>query len=319
MHQLTLTTESPLREVHDTITEIMRHLANEPSVGLYFVQQHVHRAVPAMVQLKAQIVDSTQEAEYVTQDVRDALNSVKTMKECGPAVIERMMKTLDSSLPRLPSFRQIRRDELSPDSKSGPSLLTDTAEMQRNMSRIPSGREPPLADSDYTGYVRNIFDSAYQKASIVANAAKWTSTSSNRVPSSVEGDQLSRDGTHGDASTSNRGDEGQSSISSKPPLWNPDYKGPGQYVRGLFATDSLQPPEIWGGWLPTQALRSSFSKIAGGKVQEAVAQSPPTEEESSTKQSLEIEGDSYAAFAAERAAELEQWLDDTEGAASKGQ
>lgn len=59
--------------------------------------------------MQAQIVDTTQEAEYVTQDVRDALNSVKTMKECGPAVIERMMKTLDSSLPRLPSFRQTRR------------------------------------------------------------------------------------------------------------------------------------------------------------------------------------------------------------------
>ncbi|BBM99171.1 BLOC-1 related complex subunit 8 [Marchantia polymorpha subsp. ruderalis] len=311
MHQLTPTAESPLREVHDTITEMMRQLANEPSVGLYFVQQHVHRAVPAMVQLKAQIVDTTQEAEYVTQDVRDALNSVKTMKECGPAVIERMMKTLDSSLPRLPSFRQTRRDELSPDSKRRPSLFTDTAEMQRNMSRTPSGREPPLADSDYTGYVRNIFDSAYQKASSVASAAKWTATSSNRVPSSIEGDHLSRDGT--------RGDEGQSSISSKPPLWNPDYKGPGQYVRGLFATDSLQPPESWGGWLPTQALRSSFSKIAGGKVPEAVAQSPPSEEESSTKQSLELDGDSYAAFAAERAAELEQWLDDTEDAAVRGQ
>jgi hypothetical protein len=31
---------------------MMKEVANEPSVGLYFVQQHVHKAVPGLLALK---------------------------------------------------------------------------------------------------------------------------------------------------------------------------------------------------------------------------------------------------------------------------
>lgn len=63
----------------------------------------------SIVRLQAQMVDNTRKVEYVTQDVKDALNSVRSMKEVGPPVVERMIKTLDSSLPRLASLRQSKR------------------------------------------------------------------------------------------------------------------------------------------------------------------------------------------------------------------
>lgn len=56
------------------------------------------------------MVENTREVEYVTQDVKDALNSVRSMKEVGTPVIERMIKTLDASLPLLASsLRQSKR------------------------------------------------------------------------------------------------------------------------------------------------------------------------------------------------------------------
>ncbi|KAL2652646.1 hypothetical protein R1flu_020774 [Riccia fluitans] len=300
-------TESSLREVHDTITEMLKQLANEPSVGLYFVQQHVHRAVPAIVQLKSQIVDATKEAEYVTQDVKDARNAVKTIKECGPPVIERMIKTLDSTLPRLPSFRQFRRDELSVDSTAGSS--SPTADIPRSISRSPSGREPLVTDSAYIGYVRNMFDSALQKASYkassVASVAMWTSSSRVEVSTSIVG----RDGKLETAATSSGGDEKSAAVNSTP----------GEYVRGLFRTDALQPADSWGSWLPTQALFTGLSKISGSKVrEEAGTKETPPKDDDSTKDLLHLEGDSYAAFTAERAVVLEQWLDDAKPPEIKG-
>lgn len=38
--------------VHEMLTEAIKLVANEPSVGLYFVQQHVQKAVPALVSVK---------------------------------------------------------------------------------------------------------------------------------------------------------------------------------------------------------------------------------------------------------------------------
>lgn len=38
--------------VQNSITDMVKDVANEPSVGLYFVQQHVHKAVPGLLSLK---------------------------------------------------------------------------------------------------------------------------------------------------------------------------------------------------------------------------------------------------------------------------
>lgn len=43
--------------VQNSITDMVKDVANEPSVGLYFVQQHVHKAVPGLLSLKVSATD----------------------------------------------------------------------------------------------------------------------------------------------------------------------------------------------------------------------------------------------------------------------
>ncbi|CAM6087708.1 unnamed protein product [Calypogeia fissa] len=375
-----LQTEGSLREVHDTLTEMMKQLANEPSVGLYFVQQHVHKAVPGMVSLKTQMVDTTLEVEYVTQDVKDALNSVKSMKEVGPAVIERMIKTMDSSQPLLASLRPAKR------------VSSEQVPLEKQISGLSTSA------GDYSGYMRTTFDSALQKASSIANVTKWNSFNRGtnlESSSSAGGQNLGSDikleapsesnpslGTqdvlgaaYGRASslkktvsepttgisinkeTVSTAQEGQEvrdfsdpsmgKTHSLPPLREiSDYGKPGQYVRAVLGSArqtaenvsreaskflspdvkkpvsaSDKPGQGWG-WLPSKALRA-FNKQSQTSedliAQEGSGDTVILDEPSSSSRSeeeiqqlLEIERASYEAFAAEKAAQLEEWLQDTE-------
>lgn len=49
-------------------------------------------------------MEGTQEALFYTEDVKDALASVKTMKEIGPPVVNKMIASLNASLQLLPTL-----------------------------------------------------------------------------------------------------------------------------------------------------------------------------------------------------------------------
>lgn len=95
-------------EVHENISEMIKQVANEPSVGLFYVQQHIHNAVPILHEIKAKVVDTTQEEFICTEDMKDAIRSVKSMKGCGPPIIEQMIKKLNSSISLMSSMQQLR-------------------------------------------------------------------------------------------------------------------------------------------------------------------------------------------------------------------
>ncbi|KAI5079201.1 hypothetical protein GOP47_0006872 [Adiantum capillus-veneris] len=97
-----------LEDVHEMVTEALKLVANEPSVGLYFVQQHVHKAVPSLLNVKHQITEATASADLATADVKDSLSCIKSMKDCGPPVIERMIKTLQTASTQIPTNHQSR-------------------------------------------------------------------------------------------------------------------------------------------------------------------------------------------------------------------
>jgi hypothetical protein len=50
--------------VQNSITDMVKDVANEPSVGLYFVQQHVHKAVPGLLSLKVSVTNSSSNFIY---------------------------------------------------------------------------------------------------------------------------------------------------------------------------------------------------------------------------------------------------------------
>lgn len=97
-------------QVHESLTETVTLVANEPSLGLFFVQHHAHKAAPILASVKNKLVDASQEAFLCTEDMTDALSSVKSFKGCGPNIIDRMIKNLESSVSVMSSLHQFRRN-----------------------------------------------------------------------------------------------------------------------------------------------------------------------------------------------------------------
>eukprot|EP00850_Spirogloea_muscicola_P008822 SM000048S16534 [mRNA] locus=s48:188593:190237:- [translate_table: standard] len=85
-----------LQEVYNKLADILKQLANEPSVGLYYVQQHALKATPAVVALRDTVRETTAEAVYATEDVRAAATSVRTMKGVGPPAIDAMLARIQN-------------------------------------------------------------------------------------------------------------------------------------------------------------------------------------------------------------------------------
>ncbi|GLJ39526.1 hypothetical protein SUGI_0807760 [Cryptomeria japonica] len=86
------------KQVNENIEEMIEHVANEPSVGLYYVQHHIHTAVPLLHRIKVQVIDATREVFICTEDMEDAISSLKSMQECGPPIVEKMIRKLNSSI-----------------------------------------------------------------------------------------------------------------------------------------------------------------------------------------------------------------------------
>ncbi|KAH7438898.1 hypothetical protein KP509_04G035900 [Ceratopteris richardii] len=97
-----------LEDVHEMLTEALKLGANEPSVGLYFVQQHVQKAVPALINVNHQIKELTAGADLATADVKDSSSCIKGIKEFGPPIIEKMIKMLQTAGNQIPTNRHSR-------------------------------------------------------------------------------------------------------------------------------------------------------------------------------------------------------------------
>ncbi|XP_024393084.1 uncharacterized protein [Physcomitrium patens] len=209
-----------LQGVHNSVTDMVKDVANEPSVGLYFVQQHVHKAVPGLLALKSQIVEEVQEVMLYTEDVRDALTSVKTMKEVGPPVFSKMIATLNASLQLLPTLHHPVKSSRRPiahlprsathhgalpfsglqqetkhgiplegaileGSRESSSVLNSVKEFPFGSSRLSSSQwqdngNLPSTQAETSGYVSSLFNSAYQRASSVTMSMPSTLEAKDR-------------------------------------------------------------------------------------------------------------------------------------------
>ena len=47
-------------EITESLAEMIKYVANEPSVGLFYVQQHTWNAVPNVIRLKNNVVEKSQ-------------------------------------------------------------------------------------------------------------------------------------------------------------------------------------------------------------------------------------------------------------------
>ncbi|XP_068665494.1 uncharacterized protein [Aristolochia californica] len=96
MHDIS--TVDGFMEVNECVAEMIKYLANEPSVGLFFVQQHAQNAIPNLVSMKGKIVQKSHEITLETEDLEDSIDMVRSMKECGFTIIDDMNKDIKKSL-----------------------------------------------------------------------------------------------------------------------------------------------------------------------------------------------------------------------------
>ncbi|KAG8651125.1 hypothetical protein MANES_07G133148v8 [Manihot esculenta] len=87
---------------------MINYVANEPSVGLFYVQQHTQNAVPNVINLKNNIKEKTHETILHTEDLEDSIAVVRSMKDCGFPIADEMIRDIRASL-ALMSERQPRR------------------------------------------------------------------------------------------------------------------------------------------------------------------------------------------------------------------
>ncbi|KAG8380544.1 hypothetical protein BUALT_Bualt06G0026700 [Buddleja alternifolia] len=147
-------------EITENMADTIKFVANEPSVGLFYVQQHTQNATPNLINLKKSIVEKSHETALHTEDLEDSITMVRSMKECGFPIADEMIREIKRSLSII-STKQPKRG-LIHNSSSG--------FLGRTSSWAPSswGRNSVFSqndgDSSSTGYLSSVFKSAKQRA-----------------------------------------------------------------------------------------------------------------------------------------------------------
>nr|BAJ95576.1 predicted protein [Hordeum vulgare subsp. vulgare] len=84
--------------VKEGVDEMIKHVANEPSLGLYFVQQHAQASMPILLDVKGKVTEKTREITLHTEDIEDSICAVRSMAEFGLPIADDMIKDINKSL-----------------------------------------------------------------------------------------------------------------------------------------------------------------------------------------------------------------------------
>jgi len=84
--------------VKDGVDGMIKYVANEPSVGLYFVQQHARASMPILLDVKGKLVEKTHEVTLHTEDMEDSICAVRSMADFGLPLADDMIKDINRSL-----------------------------------------------------------------------------------------------------------------------------------------------------------------------------------------------------------------------------
>ncbi|KAJ7970483.1 MEF2BNB-like protein [Quillaja saponaria] len=95
-------------EITECLAEMIKFVANEPSVGLFYIQQHTQKAVPNVIHLKNSVVGKCHETTLHTEDLEDSISMVRSMKESGFPIADEMIRDIKKSMVIM-STKQPRR------------------------------------------------------------------------------------------------------------------------------------------------------------------------------------------------------------------
>ncbi|MED6203709.1 hypothetical protein PIB30_001950 [Stylosanthes scabra] len=136
-------------EISECVAEIMKYVANEPSVGLFYIQHHAQNAVPNVIEAKRNIVEKSHETNLHAEDLEDSVTTVRSMKECGFSIADEMIGDIKKSLVTM-TTKQPKRGLIR---QSPSSSRTERSSLWGEGSEKRSN------------YLSSVFSSAKQKAS----------------------------------------------------------------------------------------------------------------------------------------------------------
>lgn len=143
-------------EVTESGAEMIKYVANEPSVGLFYIQQHTQNAVPNLINLKNNVMEKSRDMTLHTEDLEDSITMLRSMRECGFPIADEMIKDINKSL-AIMSTKQPKRGMIRSPSSS--------FQMGRTSSWGPVtwGRN---ADGEINcNYLSSVFRSSKERAS----------------------------------------------------------------------------------------------------------------------------------------------------------
>ncbi|KAK3422269.1 hypothetical protein EUGRSUZ_G02869 [Eucalyptus grandis] len=167
-------------EITESLAEMIKYVANEPSVGLFYILQHTQNAVPNVISLKNNVAGRSQAINLHTEDLEDSITMMRSMKDCGFPIVDDMIGDINKSL-AIVSAKQPKRGLIH--------SQTSGFEMRRISSSGPTtwGRSTFFdpQDGERSGnYFSNVLKSAKQKASNF----KWSNLDSQR-PIQTQGEK----------------------------------------------------------------------------------------------------------------------------------
>lgn len=95
-------------ELNENLGDMIKYVANEPSVGLYYIQLHAQNAAPNVVRLKNNVLEKSQELTFHTEDLEDSIAVTRSMKQCGLPIIDEMIADIKTSLTIMSSKQPVR-------------------------------------------------------------------------------------------------------------------------------------------------------------------------------------------------------------------
>ncbi|CAH9116028.1 unnamed protein product [Cuscuta europaea] len=140
-------------EMANSLADMIRFVGNEPSVGLFYIQQHAHNAVPNLINLKTKVASRCRETSLRAQDSEDSTVMVRSMKHCGFRIAKEMIKDIRHCLAVI-SFSTRQEEEKR---KKGLSIKTGSSSFRVRKTDPFSG--PQLEFFRSSGYLSDVFRS----------------------------------------------------------------------------------------------------------------------------------------------------------------
>ncbi|XP_045789992.1 uncharacterized protein LOC123884817 [Trifolium pratense] len=149
-------------EISESLAEMIKYVANEPSVGLFFIQQHTQNAVPNVIKLKKNVIDKSHETSLHTQDLEDSVTMVKSMKECGFPIVDEMIGDIKKTLATISS------------KKPKGVLLRGQSASNFHTERTSFWRSSSVDPQEGSEKRHNYFSSVFMFSKVKQSIPKWS-------------------------------------------------------------------------------------------------------------------------------------------------